>query len=992
MSNSIVPWRAHWIWCDGEPQPRNFYLHLRKTFELPIKARSARVLVSADSCYQLFVNGKFVNRGPARCDRRWQSYDEWDITKYLRTGKNAIAALVHHYGEWTFSYMLGRGGFLCQAEIALTNGETLQLQTDDTWKVMPAAAWERQTPRLSIQLGFSEVYDARQAPEGWTLAKFDDSTWQNAVLIGKPPCEPWPQLVPRDIPAMRETLVYPEKVLEVGTLGKQLQLYDFLHRLNFTRLFNDSGFAVARAVAYAVTYVWSPQENELEIHAGTDDPLKLWINDRLVLSHLAARKFREMAAKMKLRAGWNKLLAKSIQQDGEWRLQIYFTGEAQQELKWAASPQLEANQDAPWMVIGPFPCDDASAGFDAIYSPEKEIDYTQQYRDKNGGEISWKSAGHTREMIPVSVQMLHAEHLPSDKTKIKNIAGLIQPRGKPAVIGSNENGIYAVIDFGKEVTGYPRLQIKAASGGEIVDLGYGEVLQGFDGAALPPASNKAGVVNPDRDHVHYADRYICKSGAQEFQTFDKRAFRYLEIQIRGVRQPLQIGPISLVFSTFPVEPRGSFKCSDRRLNKIWEIGKYTVQLNMEDGYTDCPWRERGQWWGDVRIEALCNYYAFGDLRLIRRALQLQAQSQNEEGIIWGVYPTDWQGAKLPTFTLIWILTLWDYYLFSGDAALVKELFSIVQKALQFFEKYLDEHYLLNEVPYWNFVDWAKVETRGESTAVNCLYYRGLICAALFAETMGDQANVTRYNTIAEHVKQAINARLWNAERHVYHDARLNGELIDQVGQQANSLAIGFEIAPKEKWQKILDYIHAPAENVSQAGSPYFSFYVLAAMYKAGRHQQALQYIHERWGKMLDWGATTWWEMWQPRASFCHGWSAAPTHDLPAEFLGVKPVAPGWSEIEIKPHPANLTWAKGRVPTLKGNVGVELRITKATFAMTVEIPTGCTAYIFVPRIGKAGTKVNGQSKKLPAGVARLGEENRYIKFAIKRGGKYEFVVE
>ncbi|MCI0690489.1 alpha-L-rhamnosidase N-terminal domain-containing protein [candidate division KSB1 bacterium] len=135
-----------------EAQPRNFYLYLRKTFVLPAKARSAHVLVSADSRYQFFVNGTFVNRGPVRCDRRWQSYDEWDITKYLRSGKNAIAALVHHYGEWTFSYMLRRGGFICQADIVLTNGETLQLQTDDTWKVMPASSWEPLTPRLSIPI------------------------------------------------------------------------------------------------------------------------------------------------------------------------------------------------------------------------------------------------------------------------------------------------------------------------------------------------------------------------------------------------------------------------------------------------------------------------------------------------------------------------------------------------------------------------------------------------------------------------------------------------------------------------------------------------------------------------------------------------------------------------------------------------------------------------------------------------------------------------
>jgi hypothetical protein len=276
----------------------------------------------------------------------------------------------------------------------------------------------------------------------------------------------------------------------------------------------------------------------------------------------------------------------------------------------------------------------------------------------------------------------------------------------------------------------------------------------------------------------------------------------------------------------------------------------------------------------------------------------------------------------------------------------------------------------------------------------------LICAAQLAEAVGDHNNLSQYNSMAEKVKQAINARLWNGERHVYHDARINGELVDQVSQQANSLAIAFEVAPQEHWAKILDHIHEPAGNAIQSGSPYFSFYVLAAMYKVGRHEQALQYIRERWGKMLDWGATTWWEMWQPLASFCHGWSAAPTHDLPAEFLGVKPAAKGWSEIEIKPRYADLAWAKGRVPTLKGEVGVEWRVeakspkrgrhvAKPSFEMTVESPSDCTARVFVPRFGKSSIKMRGPSSKLVPAMIWHSNDDDYAKFEIKQGGKYRF---
>jgi len=1009
-SEAATNWRAHWIWCEGEPKPRNFYLYLRKTFDLPANAKSAHLLVSADSRYQLFVNGTFVSRGPARCDRRWQYYDEWDITPYLRAGRNVIAALVHHYGEWTFSYMLGQGGFICQADIVCKNGEKVQLQTDETWKVMPSKAWERRLPRMSIQLGFSEVYDARKAPEGWTSPEFDDSNWQQPVIIGKPPCEPWPRLVHRDIPAMRETLIYPAKVLEVGTLGKPVSSYS-LHRLNFIRLFGVTNYAAA----YAATYVWSPREGEFEIHAGSDDAIKLWVNDELVISHLVAHIAApdQEITRVKLRPSWNKVLAKIVQQEGEWMFYFRFEGEGSPSLVYAAQPKeittvSDSDIEAPWMVIGPFDSPDLKTGFETVYPPEQEIspaqwdDYTKKYSGKNGVKISWKSAGQSREMMPISILMSREERLPLGKVKVKNVDGLIQRRGQPAVIGHSENGVYVVIDFGKEVAGFPRIRIEGATGGEIIDLGYSEVLQGFNGKAIPPLSKKMGVVNPDRDNVHYADRYICKLGDQEFQTYDKRAFRYLQINVRNVRKPLNVGPVSLLFSTYPVKYRGSFECSDKRLNKIWGIGRYTVQLNMEDGYTDCPWRERGQWWGDARIEALCNYYAFGDLKLIRKALKQKAQSQNEEGMTWGVYPTDWDGARLPTFTLIWVYTIWDYYLFSADKELVQELFPNVQKALEFFEKHLNANNLLNNVPYWNFVDWAKVETKGEATAVNCFYYRALTAAAQLAEVLGDKESVVQYSALAEKVRQAINAHLWDSELSVYHDARLNGLLIDKVSQQANSLAIVFDVAPREQWSKILDYIHDSTKTVVQSGSPYFSFYVLEAMYKAGRYEQALQYIRKRWGEMLDWGATTWWENWQPAGSFCHGWSSAPTHNLPAEFLGVKPTAPGWTEIEIKPHPVDLKWAKGIVPTLNGDVRVEWHVTsnrskeqkagRSSFEMSLEIPSRCSARVFVPLAGKGIIKVNGQIRKLPKDVARLTDEEGYARFEIRGRGEYKFDVK
>ena len=44
-------------------------------------------------------------------------------------------------------------------------------------------------------------------------------------------------------------------------------------------------------------------------------------------------------------------------------------------------------------------------------------------------------------------------------------------------------------------------------------------------------------------------------------------------------------------------------------------------------------------------------------------------------------------------------------------------------------------------------------------------------------------------------------------------------------------------------------------------------------------------------------------------SHCHAWSAAPAYFLSRSVLGVKPLAPFWTSVEIAPVPCGLAWAR-----------------------------------------------------------------------------------
>jgi alpha-L-rhamnosidase len=983
MSSSTNLPTANWIWCSGEERPKNFYLHVRRTFECTTPIQRAEIAVTADSRYRLFVNGTPVAWGPARSDRKWQCLDTWDITGHLRPGRNVVAALVHHYGEWTFAYMLGRGGFLADLTLAYGDGRTEHLGTDSSWLVRPAEAWERALPRMSIQQGFPEVFDARKEFEGWIEVDCDDAGWSHAVVLGPPGMDPWPNLVPREIPAMTETPYAAERVIDSGCVG----LPPTGHYVDIHRVF----WCAAHGVAYLGTFIWSPENMDLTIRAGSQESLKLWLNGNLVISNLTKRDFAPdlESVTVPIKEGWNTVLAKVVQDEGQWHFGFRLEGEGSEACRYSRSVDrgsTTADDVSPWWILGPIQAESMKAGFDTAYPPEISWDPTSPVLPGAEQVLRWMSAGVSRESQVTAIVMGREPRFASKEPVIRNISGLITPEQPAEFLPCDEQGTYAVIDFGKEVTGFPVLQIEGAVGGEIIDLGYSEVLSGPDGAILSPVEGTVGQVNCDRHSVHYADRYICKPGTQEFRTFDKRAFRYLQLDVRGIRQPLRVGPITLLLSTYPVEYQGQFECSDPRLNRIWEIGRWTVQLNMEDAYTDCPWRERGQWWGDARIQALVNYYAFGDRSLIRYGLRTMGHSQDSEGWTRGIYPTDWSYAILPTFSLIWIISLLDYFQFSGDSKFTGECMNVVEGILDACDRHRAEHGLLRNMPYWLFVDWSGVDSTGESASVNALYHGALRGAVQLARSIGRSDLAHKYSAIAEEVCTGMKRVLWDNDLHCFHENWRDGQLSMLISEQANCWAVAFEVVVGEEAARVMRAItHEKKANVV-IGTPYFSFYMLESLAKGSDHAQALEYIRSHWSRMVDWGATTWWENWHTNGSLCHGWSSAPTYFLQAEILGARPLSPGWDDILIEPHPADLTWGRGTIPTPHGTISIEWK-NENGFTLRIEVPA--RAMVRLPCMETASAVVRRLNDSRPCMVEQSKDPQGKMLFTVAEPGIYEF---
>ncbi len=139
--------------------------------------------------------------------------------------------------------------------------------------------------------------------------------------------------------------------------------------------------------------------------------------------------------------------------------------------------------------------------------------------------------------------------------------------------------------------------------------------------------------------------------------------------------------------------------------------------------------------------------------------------------------------------------------------------------------------------------------------------------------------------------------------------------------------------------------------------PFFMHHVHRALVKAGRFEQLLANIRERWGVMVERGPTLW-ELWQPIGSECHAWAGTPTYDLSRELLGVTPLKDGFSQVRIAPRLVDLEWVRGRYPTPRGELEVSLERRQGQLHLEVKAPPSVTVEL-VPPEGTTSVTLNGQ---------------------------------
>lgn len=465
-----------------------------------------------------------------------------------------------------------------------------------------------------------------------------------------------------------------------------------------------------------------------------------------------------------------------------------------------------------------------------------------------------------------------------------------------------------LIDFGKETFGF--LKIYGLSGSGRASFYYGESRE----EALSPETCET------LDHV-----YLNSKNREPYVHPKSRAMRYVNIVFD---QSLKLGDVALLYESLPVTYRGTFKSSDERLNRIWETAGYTLQLNAREFFLDGIKRDRWVWSGDAYQSFLMNYYLFFDEAINRRTLVA----------LRGKDPVNRHINTILDYSFYWFMGIYDYYLYTGDTAFIEQAYPQMSSLMEFCLKRRNSNGMVEgQKNDWVFIDWANMDKSGEVSFEQVLFCRSLQTMALSAALLHKDEEAKMYQSLTDDLQAKIMSTFWDEKQKALIHGRRGGELNRDVTRYANMFALLLGYLDPEKAAEVKKNV-LMNDKVQKITTPYMRFYELAALCEAGEEAYVMKEILSYWGGMLDAGATSFWEVYDPAEkgaakyamygrpfgkSLCHAWGASPIYLLGRYFLGVKPTKAGYEEYEIKPHLGDLNWLEGTVPFPRGEVKVYL---------------------------------------------------------------------
>ncbi len=405
-------------------------------------------------------------------------------------------------------------------------------------------------------------------------------------------------------------------------------------------------------------------------------------------------------------------------------------------------------------------------------------------------------------------------------------------------------------------------------------------------------------------------------------------------EIVGWPGELSADQVRLLAVHVPFNPQAAaFECSDPTLNRVWELCRHTIAATTAFGVYIDGERERIPYEADAYLNQLSAYAVDAEYETARRTF--------EHLLLKPTWPTEWSLHMPLVAHADWMAT--------GSAALADKHWDALRRKL-LSERARADGLLVA----YGIVDWPTSERDGYAdgqpdphdkrqvgpevgTVVNAFYLAALRATAELAEATGRVHDAVELRTRYAQALVSFQRVFFDDARGVY----IDGEGCAHASLHANAFPLAFGLVPAQHRDSVAQF----AASRGMACSVYAAQYLLDGLFAAGRGDDAVKLLRaagpRSWSNMLAVGATMTLEAWdakfKPNLTWNHAWGAAPANLCARWVLGVQPGAPGYAKVVVRPHLGGLDWVKGRVPTPRGPVTVD--VDRRTGRYEVTVPAG-----------------------------------------------------
>lgn len=548
----------------------------------------------------------------------------------------------------------------------------------------------------------------------------------------------------------------------------------------------------------------------------------------------------------------------------------------------------------------------------------------------NGSAAEWQ-------LVPRNIPL--PEQAPVRFAAVRRAEGVEVPKsflaGKQSILVAPNSKAVLLLDQASLTVGYPVIKASGGAGAKATII-YAEGL--FDAAG-----NKGNRDEVDGKTIRGLRDTIRFDGGEgrQFQSLWLRTWRYVQVEIETVDQPLRIDDISGILAVYPFRQKASFTSDAKWIAPVWDMNWRALRMSAFETFWDTPYYEQLQYVGDTRIESLMSIYQTGDDRLMRNAIEQFDDSRTSEGLTASSYPSSLR-QQIPPFSLWWVSMVHDYWMLRDNTAFVRGRLQGVRDVLDWYERHLDKTGLLGPMPWWNYLDWAKNYPNGvppgggtgHSVAINLQFVLALQHSAELEQALGRPHEAQRCRELAGRLIAALRTKAWDSSRGLFVDSLETRSF----SQQTNSLAILANAVPDGLQRSVAEKMLADKD--LEPATFYFRFYVDEALQRTGLADKYLDRL-EPWKEMIRNGMTTTAETPEPTRSDSHAWAAHPNYQLLATVLGIRPAKPGFVRVSISPALGGLKQAAGRMPHPNGEISVAYRMRGDALQAEINLPKQVT---------------------------------------------------